>query len=105
MLIKIYRYFDGKAVEIANGLVDLAYPPKVTQYRTVSGKGERISEQIREYIELVLKNDLLPGHLGLEGIRKHYGPPVKKPLAQIGGMDYAWTIEKTPIEAPLEEIE
>jgi hypothetical protein len=67
MRIKIYRYSDGRAREVANGLVDLSYPPKVTQWRTIAEKDEWMPDEFREYVELTLKNDLIPGK-----IRKRY---------------------------------
>ena len=93
------------AKEIANGLIDLSYPPKITQCKTVVGEAGWMSEKVRQYIELLVKNDLIPGHLGLEGAVEYYKPPVKKPLVQIDGKDYAWTIEEEPIEATPKEID
>jgi len=105
MRIKIYRYSEGRAREVANGLVDLSYPPKVTQLRTVAEKDERMPGEVREYVELTLKNDLIPGHRGLEGTIERYKPPVGEPLVQINGVNYAWTIEESPSEVFREEIE
>jgi CheY-like chemotaxis protein len=105
MRIKIYRYSDARAREVANGLVDLSYPPKVTQCRTVAKKDEWMPDEVREYVELTLKNDLIPGHRGLEGTIDRYKPPVGEPLVQINGVNYAWTIEEAPSEAIRDEIE
>ena len=99
MRIKIYRYLDGIAREVTSGLVDLSYPPKVTQCRTVAGKNESMPDEVREVVELMLKNDLLPGRRGLEGTLERYKPPVGEPSVRINGADFAWTIEETPFEA------
>jgi CheY-like chemotaxis protein len=104
MRIKIYRYSDGRAGEVADGVVDLSYPPKVTQCGTVAEKNEWMPDEVREVVELMLKNDLIPGHRGLEGTLERYKPPVGEPLVQINGVNYAWTIEETPSEATREGI-
>ena len=105
MRIKIYRFFDGRAREVANGRVDLSYPPKITECRAVVPNAAGVSDEVREHIELILKNDLIPGHLGLEGTLEHYKPPVREPFVRINGADFAWTIEETPFESAREEIE
>lgn len=105
MRIKIYHYLGSEPREEATGFVDLNYPPKVTKCETVHGNDVWIADEVRKYVELILKNDLLPGHLGLEGTVKHYKPPVERPIVQINGADYGWTIEETPFENIQEEIE
>jgi len=37
MLIKIYCYDGDKPKEVATGLVDLSYPPRMTEYSAVTG--------------------------------------------------------------------
>jgi len=37
MQLKIYQYFGSQPREIAIGLVDLTFPPRVTEGRTVGG--------------------------------------------------------------------
>jgi len=105
MLIKIYCYHGGKPREVANGLVDLSYPPRMTEYRAVPGYDVRMLDEVREHVELLLKNDLVPGHQGLKGTLAHYKPPVRESIVQINGVDYAWTIEEAPFDAIQEEIE
>jgi len=62
-------------------------------------------DEVREHVELLLKNDLLPGNRGLKGTLAYYKPPVRESIVRINGVDYAWTIEEVPFEAIQEEIE
>ena len=64
MQIKIYRYHGGKPREVASGLVELSYPPRITECRPLPGDDARMIDEIRGYIELILKNDLIPGTPG-----------------------------------------
>ncbi len=105
MLIKIYCYHGGKPREVATGLVDLSYPPRITECRAVPGYDVRILDEVREHVKLLLKNDLLPGNRGLKSTLAYYKPPVKESIVQINGVDYAWTIEEAPVEAIQAEIE
>jgi CheY-like chemotaxis protein len=105
MRIKIYRFFDGVARESAYGLLNLNFPPKVTQCWDVTGKAERLPDEVREYVELILKNDLLPGRRGLEGTLEFYKPPVKAPVVRINGASYAWTIEEPPAETDQDKVQ
>jgi CheY-like chemotaxis protein len=105
MLIKIYCYHGGKPKEVATGLVDLSYPPRITECKAASGYDVRMLDEVKDHVELLLKNDLLPGNRGLKGTLAHYKPPVRESIVQISGVDYAWTIEEAPVEAIEEKIE
>ena len=104
MLIKIYCYHGGKPREVATGLVDLSYPPRITECRAAPEYDIRMLDEVREHVELLLKNDLLPGNRGLKSTLAYYKPPVKESIVQINGVDYAWTIEEAPFETIQEEI-